>query len=157
MNPCDIGSIFTRFLRILYQQEHCQQAWNGERVQKKRRLLNLPNSRDRKQADKTQLQICVTFHEKRWFRGQSVAPQRTNSMPGSLMQSACPDLETAWNWWLFFFFHFSLFEWERPYYPMHVPSLYCRGRELIFSLSQVHRWREIVSQDGPYPEPHPYT
>ena len=38
-----------------------------ERVQNERRLVtNPPNSRDRKQADKTtQVQICAIFHEKR--------------------------------------------------------------------------------------------
>lgn len=54
MNPCNICSIFTRFLRILCQQEHCQLGWKEtERVQNKRVLLNTPIVQTGKQVDKT--------------------------------------------------------------------------------------------------------
>lgn len=49
MNPQEIHVRPTRFLRILYQQKHCQLGLKGtERIEKERRLLDSQNSRGKK-------------------------------------------------------------------------------------------------------------
>ena len=66
VNPRDIHRKFTWFLRMSYQQKHCQLGLNErEKGQNKRKLSDSQNSTGTKQVDKTvYLQMPTTLHAK---------------------------------------------------------------------------------------------
>lgn len=63
---CDIHGRCTRYLKILYQQKHCQLVLKGtERRGNESRLSNSQNSTGRKQDDNiTKVQTHATLYEK---------------------------------------------------------------------------------------------
>lgn len=70
MNPYDIHGRATRFLRMIYHQEHCQLELRGtkeknKKKRKERRLSDSPNSSGKSQGNKTtHLQIHATLDKK---------------------------------------------------------------------------------------------
>lgn len=63
VNPCD--GRHTRFLRILYQQEHYQPELRDKTVQNERKLSDSKNYKSRRKVDRcTQLQTCNPFKKK---------------------------------------------------------------------------------------------
>lgn len=82
-----------KFLRILYQQKHCQLGQKGtERIWNERRLLPIPPSQfslERSRLVKRpSLQVAATFREKEgWFRGWDQEPREQCWEPRSTSQT----------------------------------------------------------------------
>ena len=94
VNPCDIHGRHTRFLRILYQQEHYQLELRDKTVQNERKLSDSKNYKSKRKVDRcTQLQTCNPFKKME----KDLKSELWLQMVEPIATELFPSLKTQWK------------------------------------------------------------